>query len=117
MLIQLLIWLHGLLDELGFPQMTSAHSSHADNQPTIRLLTNKGASAGRTKHLRRRFNGLREHVMNGEDISVHSLASDLMIADIRLTKPLLTRSDSSFPKPSTPFINGFVLPPRPPGAF
>ena len=57
-----------------------------DNQSTIRLLTNKGASAGRTKHLRRRFNGLREHVMNG-DISVHYLASDLMIADI-LTKPL-----------------------------
>ena len=59
-----------------------------DNQSTIRLLTNKGASAGRTtKHLRRRLSGLREHVMNG-DISVHYLASDLMlIADI-LTKTL-----------------------------
>ena len=80
-----IIWLRGLLDELGFPQTTSTHLMQ-DNQSTIRLLTNKGASAGRTKHLRRRFNGLREHVMNG-DISVHYLASDLMIADI-LTKPL-----------------------------
>ena len=49
-------------------------------------MTNKGASAGRTKHLRRRLNGLREHVMNG-DISVPYLASDMMIVDI-LTKPL-----------------------------
>ena len=80
-----IIWLRGLLDELGLPQTTSTHLMQ-DSQSTIRLLTNKGASAGRTKHLRRRFNGLREHVMNG-DISVHYLATDLMIADI-LTKPL-----------------------------
>ena len=46
------------------------------------------ASAGRTKHLRRRFsNGLREHVMNG-DISVHYLATILMIVADILTKPL-----------------------------
>ena len=79
------IWLRGLLDELEFPQQTSTHIMQ-DNQSTTRLLTNKVASAGRTKHLKRRLNGLREHVING-DISVHYLATDLMIADI-LTKPL-----------------------------
>ena len=78
-----------LLDALGFPQLTSTYLMQ-DNQSTIRLLTNKGASAGRTKYLRRRFNGLREHVING-DISVHYLATDLMIADI-LTKPLCPRA-------------------------
>ena len=57
-----------------------------DNQSTIRLLTNKGTSVGRTKHLRCRFHGLREHINNG-DISVHYFATDLMISDI-LTKPL-----------------------------
>ena len=59
-----------------------------DNQSTIHLLTNKGASAPLlVQHLRRRFNELREHVTNG-DISVHKLATNLMIADILTTKPL-----------------------------
>ena len=40
-----IIWLQGLKDELGFPQTTSTHLMQ-DNQSTIRLLTNKGASAG-----------------------------------------------------------------------
>ena len=56
-----IIWLRGLLAELGFPQLKPT-SLMQDNQSTIRLLTNKGTSAGRTKHLRRpRFHGLREH--------------------------------------------------------
>jgi len=80
-----IIWLRGLLEELGFPQLNPTPLMQ-DNQSTIRLLTNKGTSAGRTKHLRRRFNGLREHITNG-DISVHYLATDCMISDI-LTKPL-----------------------------
>ena len=73
------------MEELGFPQLNPTPLMQ-DNQSTIRLLTNKGTSAGRTKHLRRRFNGLREHITNG-DISVHYLATDCMISDI-LTKPL-----------------------------
>jgi hypothetical protein len=80
-----IIWLRGLLIELGFPQPNPTLLMQ-DNQSTIRLLTTKGTSAGRTKHLRRRFHGLREHINNG-DISVHYLATDLMISDI-LTKPL-----------------------------
>ena len=50
-----------------------------DNQFTIRLLTNKGASAGRTKHLRRRFHGLRERISTG-DISVQYLPTVLAMA-------------------------------------
>jgi len=80
-----IIWLRGLLVELGFPQPNPTLLMQ-DNQSTIRLLTNKGTSVGRTKHLRRRFHGLREHINNG-DISVHYLPTDLMISDI-LTKPL-----------------------------
>ena len=49
-----------------------------DNQSTIRFLTNKGASADHTKHLRCHFNGLREHVINW-DISIYYLAIDLII--------------------------------------
>ena len=54
-----------------------------DNQSTIRLLTNKGTSVGRTKHLRRRFHGLREHINNGDFLFI----TYLMISDI-FTKPL-----------------------------
>ena len=69
-------------------RISSTKTYVIDNQSTIRLLTNKGTSAGRTKHLRRRFHGLREHINNGGDISVHYyLATDFMISDI-LTKPL-----------------------------
>ena len=83
--VQDVVWLRGLLDELGFPQ-TSPTKIYADNQPMITVATNISMGHKRLKHVIRTIHYLMEQVKNGV-IEFIWTASKQLTADA-LTKVL-----------------------------
>ncbi len=72
------------LAEIGFPQQQPT-ILYQDNLSTIAMINNP-AHSKRTRHLKIRFNIIREHISNG-NITMQYLATENMILDI-LTKAL-----------------------------
>ena len=62
--VQDVVWLRGLLAELGFPQ-TKPTKVFADNQPMITVSTNIAVGHKRLKHVIRTIHHLMEQVKNG----------------------------------------------------
>ena len=78
-----LIWLRGLLKELGYPSSTA--SVHSDNIGALYLSTNPVFHA-RTKHIELDYHFVREQVANGF-LQLQFIPTDAQIADL-FTKPL-----------------------------
>ena len=80
-----IIWIRGLLEELGFPQ-SEATPVFGDSMPMISLAEDFSGNHKRVKHYITRINFLMEQV-KAETISFTHVTTDLNVADI-LTKPL-----------------------------
>jgi hypothetical protein len=74
-----IVWLRGLLEELGFPQVTST-PLHADNTSAIQIATNP-VFHERTKHIEVDCHFIRNTLEN-QVISLPHISSDLQIADV-----------------------------------
>nr|KYP50957.1 Retrovirus-related Pol polyprotein from transposon TNT 1-94 [Cajanus cajan] len=74
-----IIWLRGLLAELGFPQ-TDATPLHADNTSAIQIATNS-VFHERTKHIEVDCHSIRE-ALDNHVISLPHVTSQLQLADI-----------------------------------
>ncbi|XP_020209382.1 uncharacterized protein LOC109794341 [Cajanus cajan] len=74
-----IIWLRGLLAELGFPQ-TDATPLHADNTSAIQIATNS-VFHERTKHIKVDFHSIRE-ALDNHVISLPHVTSQLELANI-----------------------------------
>ena len=74
-----IIWLRGLLKELGFPQTTST-PLHADNTSAIQIATNP-IFHERTKHIEVDCHFIRD-TLESRVISLPHISSDLQVADI-----------------------------------
>ena len=79
-----IIWLRGLLAELGFPQLEST-SLYADNTRAIQITANS-VFHEHTKHIEVDYHSIREAYDNGV-ISLPHISFDLQTADI-FTKAL-----------------------------
>ena len=79
-----IIWLHGLLDELRFPQTTST-PRHADNTNAIQISTNH-VFHERTKHIEVDCHSI-QNTLERRVISLPHISSDLQEADV-FTKAL-----------------------------
>ena len=86
-----IVWLRGLLEELGFPQTTSTHL-HADNTSAIQIATNP-VFHERTKHIEVDCHSIRD-TLESQVISLPHISSDLQVADV-FTKAL-TRQQHQF---------------------
>ncbi|RVX13204.1 Retrovirus-related Pol polyprotein from transposon RE1 [Vitis vinifera] len=86
-----IIWLCGLLEELGFPHTTST-PLHADNTSAIQIATNL-VFHERTKHIEVDCHSIRD-TLKSRVISLPHISSDLQVADI-FTKAL-TRQRHQF---------------------
>ena len=86
-----IIWLHGLLEELGFPQTTST-PLHADNTSAIQIATNP-IFHERTKHIEVDCHSIWD-TLESRVISLSHISFDLQVADI-VTKAL-TRQRHQF---------------------
>ena len=82
--IQELIWIRGLLKEIGFSQ-NNPTLIHEDNQACISFAT-KQVFHGRAKHVELKFHFIRE-VIQSKQCIISYCPSPEMIADI-FTKPL-----------------------------
>lgn len=74
-----IVWLRGLLAELGFPQTTST-PLHADNTGAIQIATNP-VFHERTKHIEVDCHSIRD-ILESQVISLPHISSDLQVADI-----------------------------------
>ena len=79
-----IVWLRGLLEELGFPQTTST-PLHADNTCAIQIVTNP-VFHERTKHIKVDCHSIRD-TLESRVISLPHISSNLQVADI-FTKAL-----------------------------
>ena len=79
-----IIWLRGLLEELGFPQTTST-PLHADNTSAIQIATNP-VFHERTKHIEVDCHSIRD-TLESLVISLSHIFFDLQVADV-FTKAL-----------------------------
>ncbi|KAL6324951.1 hypothetical protein AAG906_019859 [Vitis piasezkii] len=86
-----IVWLHGLLEELGFPQTTST-PLHVDNTSVIQIATNP-VFHERTKHIEVNCHSIRD-TLESWVISLPHIFSDLQVADV-FTKAL-TRQQHQF---------------------
>jgi len=86
-----IVWLRGLLEELGFPQVTST-PLHADNTSVIQIATNP-VFHEHTKHIEVECHSIRNTLEN-QVISLPHISSDLQIADV-FTKAM-TRQQHQF---------------------
>ena len=86
-----IVWLRGLLEELGFPQTTST-SLHADNTSAIQNSTNP-VFHERTKHIEVDCHSIQD-TLESRVISLPHISSDLQVADV-FTKAL-TRQRHQF---------------------
>ncbi|KAL6339396.1 hypothetical protein AAG906_032926 [Vitis piasezkii] len=86
-----IVWLRGLLEELGFPQTTST-PLHADNTSAIQIATNP-VFHERTKHIEVDCHSIRD-TLESRVISLPHISSDLQVADV-FTKAL-TRQRHQF---------------------
>ncbi|RVW98450.1 Retrovirus-related Pol polyprotein from transposon RE1 [Vitis vinifera] len=86
-----IVWLRGLLEELGFPQTTST-PLHADNTSAIQIATNP-LFHERTKHIEVDCHSIRD-TLESWVISLPHISSDLQVTDI-FTKAL-TRQRHQF---------------------
>ena len=86
-----IVWLRGLLEELGFPQTTST-PLHADNTSAIQIATNP-VFHERTKHIEVDCHSIRD-TLESRVISLPRISSDLQVADV-FTKAL-TRQRHQF---------------------
>jgi len=80
-----LIWLAGLLEELGFP-MPKPLVVFEDNRGA-QLMAQNDVTTSRAKHIDIRYHFIRDHVRNGY-IAIKSCPTREMVADF-LTKPLV----------------------------
>ena len=85
-----IVWLRGLLEELGFPQTTST-PLHADNTSTIQIATNP-VFHERTKHIEVDCHSIRDTLESR--VSLPHISSDLQVVDV-FTKAL-TRQRHQF---------------------
>jgi hypothetical protein len=74
-----IVWLRGLLAELGFPQTTFT-PLHADNTSAIQIATNP-VFHERTKHIEVDCHSIRD-TLESQVISLPHISSDLQVADI-----------------------------------
>ena len=79
-----IVWLHGLLEELGFPQTTFT-PLHVDNTSAIQIVTNP-IFHERTKHIEVDCHSIRD-TLESRVISLPYISSDLQVADV-FTKAL-----------------------------
>ena len=82
-----IVWLRGLLAEMGFPQTTPT-LLHADNTSAIQIATNP-VFHERTKHIEVDCHSIREAV-DAHVISLPHISTDLQIADVftkSMTRP------------------------------
>ena len=79
-----IVWLCGLLEELGFPHTTSI-SLHADNTSTIQIGTDP-VFHERTKHIEVFCHSIRD-TLESRVISLSHISSDIQVADV-FTKAL-----------------------------
>ena len=86
-----IVWLRGLLEELGFPQTTST-PLHADNTSAIQIVTNP-VFHERTKHIEVDFHSIRD-TLESRVLSLPHISSYLQVADV-FTKAL-TRQRHQF---------------------
>ena len=86
-----IVWLCGLLEELGFPQTTST-PFHADNTSAIQIATNP-VFHERTKHIEVDCHSIRD-TLESLVISLSHIFFDLQVADV-FTKTL-TRQRHQF---------------------
>ena len=86
-----IVWLRGLLEELGFPQTTST-PLHVDNTSAIQIATNP-VFHERTKHIEVDCHSIRD-TLESRVISLPHISSDLQVADV-FTKAL-TRQRHQF---------------------
>ena len=78
-----IVWLRGLLEELGFPQTTTP--LHADNTSAIQVATNP-VFHERTKHIEVDCHSNRD-TLESRVISLPHISSDLQVSDV-FTKAL-----------------------------
>jgi hypothetical protein len=74
-----IVWLRGLLKELGFPHTTPT-PLHADNTSAIQIATNP-VFHERTKHIEVDCHSIRD-TLESRVISLSHISSDLQVADI-----------------------------------
>ena len=86
-----IVWLCGLLEELGFPHTTST-PLHADNTSAIQIATNP-VFHERTKHIEVDCHSIRD-TLESRVISLPHISSDLQVANV-FTKAL-TRQRHQF---------------------
>ena len=86
-----IVWLRGLLEELGFPQTTST-PLHADNTSAIQIATNP-VFHEHTKHIKVDCHSIRD-TLESRVISLRHISSHLQVADV-FTKAL-TRQRHQF---------------------
>ena len=86
-----IVWLRGLLEELGFPYTTST-PLHADNTSAIQIATNL-VFHERTKHIEVDFHSIRD-TLKSRVITLPHIFSDLQVVDV-FTKAL-TRQQHQF---------------------
>ena len=86
-----IVWLCGLLEELGFPHTTST-PLYVDNTSAIQIATNP-VFHERTKHIEVDFHSIRD-TLKRRVISLLHISSDLQVADV-FTKSL-TRQRHQF---------------------
>jgi histone deacetylase 1/2 len=83
--IKEIIWIRGLLNELGFIQMQPT-VIYQDNKSTIKL-SNMVSILPRTRYLANRLNFVRQEIQDHRTVTLKFLPSEKMVADI-LTKAL-----------------------------
>ena len=74
-----IVWLRGLLEELGFPQTTPT-SFHADDTSAIQIVTNPVFHEC-TKHIEVDCHSIRD-TLESRVISLPHISSDLQVADV-----------------------------------
>ena len=82
-----IVWLRGLLEELGFHQTTST-PLHTDNTSAIQIATNPFFHE-RTKHIEVDCHSIQD-TLESRVISLPHISSDLQVADV-FTKALTRR--------------------------
>ncbi|KAJ6937342.1 hypothetical protein NC652_011864 [Populus alba x Populus x berolinensis] len=100
-----IVWLRGLLAEMGFPQTTPT-LLHADNTSAIQIATNP-VFHERTKHIEVDCHSIREAV-DAHVISLSHISTDLQIADV-FTK--------SMTRPRHQFLVGKLMLSNPPASI